>query len=133
MSGRAEGIARCGGRGCCGNIYAGGIKNRGRHLGGDKPPPRQVIEVELPAVEEWHNALRRARRIGGADGFVRFLRALRFGLETAGRCHGVGVAECCFDEGMGVCQRTLGKVERVRAHVGDETDGTCGAERDAFV
>ena len=63
-----------------GDFHGQRVKDRRFHLRGHKALPDELVQPELVAVEVVFDLLRLAQRGRRADGFVRFLRVLRFAL-----------------------------------------------------
>ena len=114
------------------DVEARVLETRRRHLRRDRPLPDERVELQLVRLEEPLHAVGRPREVGRADRLVRLLCAFAPRLVVARSLERVGHAELRGDHVVRLPQRSLGHVQRVGPHVGDEADGGL-AEGDALV
>src|SRR5579862_416621 len=125
-TGGAEGVI-------AGSDVDGGLVENGRkHLRSDEALPDQLIKLEEIVVQIFANVLGCAGDVGGANGFVGFLRVF-LRLVVVGLFREIVGAEALRNEFADLREGVLRNVNRVGAHVGDERDGAFGAEFDTFV
>ena len=116
----------------CRHTDADRIEDGGRHLAGDEALPNQGVEAQLIAREVLFHHLGRVLDARRADRLVRVLRFLARRVDVRFRGQIIG-AERSADVVAHLGEREVGKACRIRAHVGDEADGTAPAELDALV
>src|SRR2546430_1607482 len=117
----------------CLHVETRALETRRCHLRRDRPLPDDRVELQLVGFEVPLHTVRGPRKIRGPDRLVRLLRALRTGLVVARLIDRVGRAEFLRDDLTRLVERALGDVERVGAHIGDETDRGALPDRDAFI
>jgi hypothetical protein len=102
----------------------GGALDLGRlHLRSDGALPDHVVEAELVGVEELAHRRGGARKVGGADRLVRFLRVLGLGRIVARLLRQIPVAEFVAD-GRSRCRNRFRRhLHAVGTHVGYEARG----------
>ena len=111
----------------------GGALHLGRfHLARDGADPDQFIKPGLIGIETAAHLGGPARQVGGADGFVGFLRVLGLGLILARRFRHIGVAVILADHLARLGDRRAVDLHAVGTHIGDEAGGLA-ADVDAFI
>ena len=115
-----------------GGVDLHGVIARVRHLAGDEAAPDELVQAVLLLGQIILDALRVEPDIAGTDSLVRILRALLL----AEMARGTGIilrAITLADQLARGGQRLLGKAQRVGTHIGDQADGTLGAQLHAFI
>ncbi len=110
-----------------------GIEHRGHHLACHGALPDKRIQPELFVIQLALQHLGRACNRGRADGFVRLLCVLGFGLEGARLVRHVLGAVALRDDFANLGDRNIGQGHRIGAHVTDETDIAFARQLDAFI
>ncbi len=102
------------------------------HLAGDCALPDQFVKASLVFGQVTADILRRPRRVGRTDRFMRFLGVLGTGPVGIGRSRHVIRAELATDQRTASGDGFLRHLDAVRPHIGDQPDGF-SADIDAFV
>ena len=118
--------------GAAGQIRRDRVQGGRDHLAGDGALPDQLVQRVLIGIEVGADGFRRDRDRGRTDRFVRLLGVLGLGLEQSGAGRHIVRAVALEDQRADLGERLLGEVDRIGAHVGDQTDRTA-AGIDALV
>ncbi len=108
-----------------GNVQAYRVELGGAHLAGDGPLPDDLVKPRLVLIEVFRNDFRGPCYRSRPDRLVRFLGILHLALvdvRLLRKIAGVEIPSYILPD---ILYRLPGKRERIRPHVGDETD--CGA------
>ena len=97
------------------------VLDGGRHHGGDEPLPDETVQFILVGAEGAADFVRSERDVRRADGLMAVLRVVAL-LEVTGLVRDILVAVGGLDVVHRRSTGLVGDTERVRSHVGDETD-----------
>ena len=114
------------------DVRRGHVVDRRNHLRGHKALPDQRVELELLVAQIARNRLRRARGIGGPDGFVRVLRVL-LALVDVGRRGQILRAQVLRDPLARRHLRFRRHARRIGTHISDQAGRALGAQVHAFI
>ncbi len=114
-------------------VGAQAVEDGRRHLRGDGAAPDQLVQRPLVGVETGGDARRQAGGARRADRLVRLLGTLGLGLEHPRPVQRVALPELLGDDAAQLGERSVGEVDAVGPHVGDEPDLAFGPEVDALV
>ena len=105
------------------DINSGALEFGRFHLARHGANPDQFVEPRLVIIEAAAQIGRAACDVGGADGFVRFLRVFRLGLILARRIRHVILAVILADHLAGLSDRGAIDLHAVGTHISNETGG----------
>ncbi len=114
------------------HFHRHGVEDGRGHLAGHGALPDQRIQPELIGLEFLFDVAGQNIRRGRADRFVRFLCVLRLGAEHPRLFRKPRLTVQLHDHIANLSDGLLRQIERVGAHIGDETDLAL-ADVDAFV
>ncbi len=107
--------------GAAGQIHRDRIQGSRDHLASDGTFPDQFVQRVLIGVEMSADRFRRHRHHGWADRLVCLLGILGLGLEQPGTGRQILRTVALGDQDSNFVEGVLGQIDRVGAHVGDQT------------